>query len=52
MRGADFGTNAEAERTVALTREFMADVEWWRWFVHQKRCKKGERLTAPLFRFV
>ena len=44
--------NAEAERTVALTREFMADVGWWRWFVHQERWKKGERLTAPFFRFV
>ena len=44
--------NAEAERIVKITPEFMADVGWWRWFVQQERWKRGERLTAPFFRFV
>ena len=35
-----------------LTKEFMADVEWWRWYLKEGMAGEGEGLAAPFFRFV
>ena len=43
---------AEARRIVRLSREFMADVGWWRWVLGRGGGYGGENMTAPSFSFV
>ena len=43
---------AEAKRVLELMKEFMADVDWWRWCLTGGLAGRGERLAAPFFRFV
>ena len=35
-----------------LTKEFMEDVEWWRWCLKEGMAGEGEKLAAAFFRFV
>ena len=35
-----------------MTKEFVEDVEWWRWCLKEGMAGEGERLAAPFFRFV
>ena len=39
-------------RIIRLSHEFMADVEWWRWFLVSGGGYGGERITAPSFSFI
>lgn len=37
---------------VGVTPEFMADIEWWRWYLTKGVRKRGEKMSAPFSRFV
>ena len=50
--GGRLKNQEEARRGLRLSREFMADVGWWRWFLETAGGYGGESITAPSFSFV
>ena len=42
---------AQASKRLALSREFMADVGWWRWYLGEEGNEVGGEITSPSFGF-